>query len=105
MLYSHEKRPYSNPSDTHQVAYLYTKPRSEFGKQCKFSDSKTEILENILPTKEYDKSFHQRNPTITEFDIIPDMSETEFNTERVVVKNTSMRHTEGGWSKDVDFTE
>lgn len=33
------------------------------------------------------------------------MSETEVNTERVVVKNTSMRHTEGGWPKDVDFTE
>ena len=62
-------------------------------------------MENILPTKEYDKSFHQRNPTITEFDTTPDMSETEVNTERVVIKNTSMHHTEGGWSKDVDFTE
>ena len=27
------------------------------------------------------------------------------NTERVVMKNTSMQHIEGGWPKDVDFTE
>eukprot|EP00560_Eucampia_antarctica_P008617 CAMPEP_0197825794 /NCGR_PEP_ID=MMETSP1437-20131217/2834_1 /TAXON_ID=49252 ORGANISM="Eucampia antarctica, Strain CCMP1452" /NCGR_SAMPLE_ID=MMETSP1437 /ASSEMBLY_ACC=CAM_ASM_001096 /LENGTH=89 /DNA_ID=CAMNT_0043425955 /DNA_START=194 /DNA_END=460 /DNA_ORIENTATION=+ len=33
------------------------------------------------------------------------MSEAEVNTERVEVKNTSMRHMEGGWPKDVDFTE
>ena len=49
--------------------------------------------------------YRQRNPTITLFDTTPDMSETEVNTERVVVKNASMRHTEGGWPKDVDFTE
>lgn len=33
------------------------------------------------------------------------MSEHEANTERVVVAHTSMRHVEGGWPKDVDFTE
>ena len=33
------------------------------------------------------------------------MSETEVNTDRVVTTSTSMRHTEGGWPKDVDVTE
>lgn len=33
------------------------------------------------------------------------MSEHEANTERLVTKNSSMRHVEGGWPKDVDFTE
>jgi hypothetical protein len=32
-------------------------------------------------------------------------SEHEANTERLVTKSTSMRHVEGGWPKDVDFTE
>ena len=42
---------------------------------------------------------------MTSFDTTPHMSETEVNTERVIVKNSSMWHTEGGWPKDVDFTE
>ena len=33
------------------------------------------------------------------------MSESECNTERLVVKSTSMRHMEGGWPKDVDPSE
>ena len=32
-------------------------------------------------------------------------SEHYANTERMVVKTSSMRHVEGGWPKDVDFTE
>jgi hypothetical protein len=27
------------------------------------------------------------------------------NTDRLITKNSSMRHVEGGWPKDVDFTE
>jgi len=33
------------------------------------------------------------------------MSESEVNTDRMVVKDASMSHSEGGWPKDVDFTE
>ena len=36
---------------------------------------------------------------------VPDRSESEINTNSIVMKNTSMRHSEGGWPKDVDFTE
>ena len=32
-------------------------------------------------------------------------AEHEANTERLILKHTSMRHQEGGWPKDVDFTE
>ena len=32
-------------------------------------------------------------------------SEHEANTERMVTKSTSMRHQEGGWPRDVDFSE
>ena len=32
-------------------------------------------------------------------------SEHDANTERMVTKTSSMRHVEGGWPKDVDFTE
>jgi dynein intermediate chain 2 len=33
------------------------------------------------------------------------MSETEVNTDSIIKKSTSMRHKEGAWPKDVDFTE
>jgi dynein intermediate chain 2, axonemal len=32
-------------------------------------------------------------------------SEHEANTERKETKSSSMRHVEGGWPKEVDFTE
>jgi len=88
-----------------EVAYLYSKPRSEFGKSCNFSDGETQVLESILPTEEHDDQFEQRNPCDATFNTTPYMSETEVNTDGVIMKNTSMRHTEGGWPKDVDFTE
>lgn len=88
-----------------EVAYEYTKARREFGKQVHFQDGETTLLESILPTDAHDDLYVQRNPTITGVDTTPHYSETEVNTERVVMKNTSMQHTEGGWPKDVDFTE
>jgi dynein intermediate chain 2 len=63
------------------------------------------VLELILPTDSYDEMYVQRNPIVTGIDTTPYYSETEVNTERVVMKNTSMQHVEGGWPKDVDFTE
>ncbi len=32
-------------------------------------------------------------------------SEHEVNTERIVTKNSSMRHVEGGWAKEIDPSE
>jgi hypothetical protein len=88
-----------------EVAYEYTKRRAEFGRPCNFSNGDTQILESILPTDAYDGSYIQRNPTSTSVDTTPHCSETEVNTERIITKNTSMQHIEGGWPKDVDFTE
>ncbi len=88
-----------------EVAYEYTRRRSEFGRQVKFSDGETQLLSSLLPTDVYDESFVMRNPQVTAVNTTPHMSETEVNTERVVMKNTSMQHVEGGWPKDVDFTE
>ncbi|GMI57834.1 hypothetical protein ScalyP_jg11938 [Parmales sp. scaly parma] len=88
-----------------EVAYLYTKIRAEFGKSFKFGDGETVVLSSIAPSDEFDSQYVQRNPTVSEFDTTPNMSESEANTERLVVKSTSMRHQEGGWPKDVDFTE
>lgn len=103
-----EKIPPWHPGPTTlemEIAFSYTKQRKEFGKHCKFTDGPTEVLESILPTDAYDDNYIQRNPVVTAVDTTPHYSQTEVNTERVVTKSTSMTHTEGGWPKDVDFTE
>jgi dynein intermediate chain 2 len=84
---------------------LYSKQRSEFGKPCNFSNGETTLIESILPTNEYDDQYVQQNPIDTAMTTAPSMSEADINTENVVMKNTSMSHTEGGWPKDVDFLE
>ena len=88
-----------------EVAFIYNKKRSEFGKHCKFTDGETQILESILPTDSFDDHYVQKKITATGIDTAPFYSETEVNTERVVMKSTSMQHSEGGWPKDVDPTE
>lgn len=88
-----------------QVAYQYTKLRSEFGRQLNLSDGETQVLDSILPTKAFDGDYIKRDPVVTAVDTTTHMCESEVNTDRVITKNASMRHSEGGWPKDVDFTE
>jgi hypothetical protein len=88
-----------------QVAYLYSKPRSEFGKPCNFANGETTVLESILPTKDYDKDYVDKKSCEVCISTIPSMSESYVNTENVATTNSSIFHTEGGWPKDVDMTE
>lgn len=88
-----------------EVAYLYTKVRSDFGKHCDFKDVEPRILEVTPVTDEFESEYVMKNPSVTELNTSPNMSEHEVNTERRVVKNSSMRHVEGGWPKDVDPSE
>lgn len=62
----------------------------------------------LLPrerSEEFKDEYVKRNPSTLELDTQPKMSEHEVNTERIVLKHSSMKHTEGGWPKDVDPTE
>ena len=88
-----------------EVAYLYTKVRSEFGKQTNFSDQDARILHTIPQTDEFEDDYIPRNPVCTTVDTCPTYSEHETNTDRLVTKASSIRHAEGGWPKDVDPTE
>jgi dynein intermediate chain 2 len=88
-----------------EVAFEYTKKRSEFGKHCQFTDGETTVLESILPTDAFDESYISRTTMVTAVDTTPFMTESSINTERVVYASTSMQHREGAWPKDVDPTE
>jgi len=88
-----------------ELAHIYTKLRKDFGKHCKFTAVPATISEAIPSTDVYKSNYISRNPSISNFDTAPHMSEHDANTERLITKSTSMRHVEGGWPKDVDFTE
>ena len=79
-----------------EVAYLYTKVRSEFGKQTNFSDQDTRILHTIPQTDEFEDDYIPRNPVCTTVDTCPTYSAHETNTDRLVTKASSIRHAEGG---------
>lgn len=87
-----------------ELAYLYVKTRNSFGSHCDFIDTEANVLESI-PSTTSDSDHVIRRPMILKTDTTPDMSEHEANTERQVTRNSSMRHMEGGWPKDVDPAE
>ena len=89
-----------------ELAHIFTRLRKDFGKSCSgFAAVPAELLETIPSTDALKGQYLMRNPSATCFDTAPQMSEHEVNTERLVTKTSSMRHVEGGWPKDVDFTE
>ncbi|ETW06373.1 hypothetical protein H310_02649 [Aphanomyces invadans] len=88
-----------------ELAYQYTKPRRTFGRYCDFKHVDAKVIESIPSTDQFDHDYVKRRPMIGRLDTTPDMSEHEVNTERLVTKNSSMRHVEGGWPKDVDSAE
>jgi len=42
--------------------YAYTKLRSEFGRQCSFSDRSVEVMANIRPNEEQAAEYVRLNP-------------------------------------------
>ena len=84
---------------------MVTVPRSQFGHQTKFEDVSAHVLETIPSTDVMDEEFVQRNPSILEVDTTPPYSMHSCNTQRFVSVSRGMTHIEGGWPKDVDYTE
>jgi len=88
-----------------EVAHQYVKLRKEFGHHTVFADEKSQLLESVLPSTEYDADYIRRNPIISTFDTSVEVAEHACNTDRVLHKNQGMRHFEGGWPENVDGTE
>lgn len=84
---------------------MYTKLRREFGRHPNFADEPAEVLADLRPDSNVASDYIDRNPCITNVQVVPEMSEHEANTEMVEYKNTGMFHIEGGWPKDIDPTE
>ena len=63
------------------------------------------VFADRFSAAQHDEFYVLRQPSSAMLDTAPDMSEHEANTERLIVQSTSMKHSEGGWPKDVDSTE
>ncbi|XP_055096748.1 dynein axonemal intermediate chain 2 isoform X1 [Symphalangus syndactylus] len=88
-----------------EIVYAYVKKRSEFGKQCNFSDRQAELNIDIMPNPELAEQFVERNPVDTGIQCSVSMSEHEANTERFEMETRGVNHVEGGWPKDVNPLE
>ena len=45
-----------------EIVYVYTKKRSEFGRQCNFADRPAELHVDITPNPSLMSNFVERNP-------------------------------------------
>lgn len=85
--------------------YVYTKFRSEFGKQCIFSDRGPDLIDNYPSTNKYLREYILRNPVNQAVQCSHIQAEHEVNTLRANYTSTYMNHTEGGWPKDVNIND
>lgn len=60
-----------------EIVYVYTKKRSEFGRQCIFSDRPAELHVDIAPDASLLDNFILRNPIDRSVQCVQEMSEHE----------------------------
>lgn len=63
------------------------------------------MIVDIRPNEEHAATVINRNPVTTVAHVVPEMSEHEANTTAVLFASKAANHVEGGWPKDVDYTE
>lgn len=60
-----------------EIVYVYTKKRSEFGRQCNFADRPAELHCDIAPDASIAANFMKRNPVDVGLQCTEEMSEHE----------------------------
>ena len=62
-----------------EIVYVYTKKRSEFGRQCNFSDRQAELHVDIPPDQSLAQDYIERDPCHVGIQCVQEMSEHEVN--------------------------
>ncbi len=88
-----------------EIYHQYVKLRKQFGRHPKFTNEGAEMIADVRPNEDHAKQYVPRNPVITVTQCVPEMSEHEANTVAVILASKAMSHVEGGWPKDVDYSE
>ena len=60
-----------------EIVFVYTKKRSEFGRQCNFSDRQAELHVDIPPDEKLLHDYIEKNPCDTGIQCVQEMSEHE----------------------------
>ncbi|XP_057659337.1 dynein intermediate chain 3, ciliary-like [Diorhabda carinulata] len=87
------------------ICFQYQKKRSEFGRQCIFSDKGPDIIDNYPSNKKLSKEFISRDPVSRSQQCAPILSEHHLNTMRAEFANSGVNHFEGGWPKDINLAD
>ncbi|KAG5893159.1 hypothetical protein JTB14_000420 [Gonioctena quinquepunctata] len=87
------------------IQFAYQKKRSEFGKQCMFSDKGPELIDNFPSNRRLHKDFILRDPVSRSTQCAPIQAEHNLNTMRAEYANAPVNHAEGGWPKDVNTAD
>ncbi|XP_004564471.3 dynein axonemal intermediate chain 2 isoform X2 [Maylandia zebra] len=88
-----------------EIVHVYSKLRSEFGRQCLFSDRPAELLLDLPPDPSLTLSFIQKSPRDQAVQACWETSEHQVNTERFETTSCGINHMEGGWPKDINPAE
>ncbi|XP_054613747.1 dynein axonemal intermediate chain 2-like [Dunckerocampus dactyliophorus] len=83
----------------------YVKLRSDFGRQCLFSDRHVELIADVPSNPKLALHFSPRETRDVGMQGCWQMSEHEVNTERFEYENCGINHVEGGWPKDINHLE
>mmetsp|Transcript_39003 Transcript_39003/g.82935 ORF Transcript_39003/g.82935 Transcript_39003/m.82935 type:complete len:582 (+) Transcript_39003:117-1862(+) len=88
-----------------EYEYIYMKKRKDFGRYCNFDDVEPKILGQVDRDPKCGDMYVEQTIMSITLDNIPSFSEHSVNTARVQTKSRAMLHEEGGWPKEVDYTE
>eukprot|EP00758_Cryptobia_borreli_P005824 Tbor_TRINITY_DN4997_c1_g1::TRINITY_DN4997_c1_g1_i1::g.9900::m.9900/K11143/DNAI2; dynein intermediate chain 2, axonemal len=88
-----------------EISYSYSKKRREFGRIVDFHPFDPDVLCECPPNQEIQEQYVRIDPYETEIQNIPTLTESQTNTERIVLKNKGQAHVEGGWPLGIDPTE
>uniref|UniRef100_A0A3Q2ZB57 Dynein intermediate chain 2, axonemal-like n=1 Tax=Hippocampus comes TaxID=109280 RepID=A0A3Q2ZB57_HIPCM len=88
-----------------EIVHEYVKLRSDFGRQCLFSDRHVELLVDLPPNPKLAMQFVLKETRDLGVQGCWEMSEHEVNTERIEYDIQGINHVEGGWPKDINSLE
>ncbi|CAG4982985.1 unnamed protein product [Colias eurytheme] len=87
------------------LIHSYIKLRKNFGQQPMFCEVAPVLLDSINPDKQEQRNYCLRNPVDKEVQASASVSESYANTKITIRHDTGVNHYEGGWPKEISFTD
>lgn len=88
-----------------EYEYIYVKKRKDFGRYCNFEDVEPKILGMIEENRACGDMYVEKTIMDVCLDNITEFSEHAVNTAKVKMQSQTMVHAEGGWPKEIIYTE